>query len=198
MPVIREWLQRLLGTIRRARTDRDLAEELELHMELAREDEVRRGHAAADASRAARIQWGSASQTMDALRDQRGVPWITALSSDIVFGWRQLNKHRTVSAAAILSLGLAIGATTAAFRLVDAVLLRTLPVSNPDGLFYVSFTATDSQNRAEERDDFDYPTYQRYASAIGNRAELMVVGMSAPVEVTVNGGDEPDRVFRQY
>src|SRR3954451_2531963 len=131
MHALHEWLRRLLGTILRSRTDRDLAEELELHMQLAREDEERRGHSGAAAGREARIQWGGPAQAMDALRDQRSLPSIAALSSDIVFGWRQLNKHRTVSAAAILSLGLAIGATSAAFRLVDAVLLRKLPVSDP-------------------------------------------------------------------
>ena len=198
MQVLREWLQRLLGTIRRSRTDRDLAQELELHMQLAKEDEERRGRSAVNASREARLQWGGASQAMDALRDQRGVPWIGALSSDIVFGWRQLKKHRTVSGAAILSLGLAIGATSAAFRLVDAVLLRTLPVSDPGSLFYLAFNHTDSQGRTEDRDDFDYPTYLQYARAIGNRAELMVLGMSAPLDVTVADGDEPERIFRQY
>jgi putative ABC transport system permease protein len=198
MPFMREWLQRLVGTIRRSRTDCDLAEELELHMQLAREEEERRGHSRVDARRAARLHWGGAWQALEALRDQRGVPWIGDLWSDIVFGWRQLNKHRTSSAAAILSLGLAIGATTAAFRLIDAALLRMLPVSNPDRLFYLSFTATDSQNRAEERDDFDYPTYQRYARATGRRAELMVVGATAPLDIVVGTGDEPERVFRQY
>lgn len=198
MHVLREWLQRLLGTVHRARSDHDLAEELELHVELARQDAARLGGSEAESRRQAHIQWGGASQAMDALRDQRSVPWINALSSDFVFGWRQLNKHRTVSAAAILSLGLAIGATTAAFRLVDAVLLRTLPVSNPDTLLYLSFTSSDSQKRTEERDDFDYPTYRRYSAAVGNRAELMVVGMSAPLDVTVDGSDEPERVFRQY
>ena len=198
MQVLREWLQRLRATIYRSRTDRDLAEELELHMQLASEEEERRGHSRSDARREARIQWGGASQAMEALRDQRGVPWISALSSDIVFGWRQLNKHRTVSAAAILSLGLAIGATTAAFRLVDAVLLRTLPVSDPGSLFYIAFNHTDSQGRTEDRDDFDYPTYLQYARAIASRAELMVLGMSAPLDVTVADGDEPERIFRQY
>ena len=198
MQVLREWLLRLLGTIRRSRTDRDLAEELELHMQLAKEDEERHGRSGVNARREARLQWGSTSHAMDALRDQRGVPWIGAFSSDIVFGWRQLNKHRTVSAAAILSLGLAIGATTGAFRLVDAVLLRTLPVANPGSLFYVAFNHTDSQGRTEDRDDFDYPTYLQYARAITNRAELMVLGMSAPLDVTVAGSDEPERIFRQY
>ena len=66
------------------------------------------------------------------MRDQRGWPWLHAVSSDLVFASRQLRKHRTASLAAMLSLGLAVGATTAAFRLLDAVLLRTLPVAEPD------------------------------------------------------------------
>src|SRR6476659_11006493 len=159
MHALREWLHRLLGGVRRTRTDRDLAEELELHMQLANEDEERRGHSGASAQRAARIRWGGAPQAMEALRDQRGVPWIGALSSDIVFGWRQLNKHRTVSAAAILSLGLAIGATTGAFRLVDAVLLRPLPVAEPERLLYLATTFIDRDGRPDYSDDFDYPTF---------------------------------------
>ena len=66
---------------------------------------------------------------MDAVRDQQRLPWLDALTADVVFGWRQLRKHRVATVAAVFSLGLAIGATTAAFRLVDAVLLRSLPVS---------------------------------------------------------------------
>ena len=53
---------------------------------------------------------------MDALRDQRGWPWLQSVFADMMFAFRQLKKHRTASVAAILSLGLAIGATTAAFR----------------------------------------------------------------------------------
>jgi len=198
MREIREWIRRLLGSFGRHRHDRELQQELQLHLELAAEDARRRGESAEEARRSARLQAGSVSQAMGGVRDQRSVPWLNALFSDVRFGWRQLNKHRTVSAAAILSLGLAIGATTAAFQLVDAVLLRTLPVSDPASLFYVAFNHTDSQGRTDDRDDFDYPTYRQYAPAIGNRAALMVVGMSAPLEVIVNGGDEPERIFRQY
>src|SRR4029079_4611488 len=196
MREIREWIRRLLGSCGRHRHDRELQQELQLHLELAAEDARRRGESAEEARRSARLQAGSVSQAMGGVRDQRSVPWLNALFSDVRFGWRQVKKHRTSRAAAILSLGLAIGATTAAFQLVDAVLLRTLPVSDPASLFYVAFNHTDSQGRTDDRDDFDYPTYRQYAPAIGNRAELMVVGMSAPLEVIVNGGDEPERIFR--
>src|SRR5262245_30132067 len=107
---LREWLHRLLGAMRRGRHDADLQEELRLHMELAAEEAQRRG----EPLRAAYLHAGGASQAMDALRDQRGWPWLQSLLGDVVFAGRQLRKHRTTTVAAILSLGLAVGATTAA------------------------------------------------------------------------------------
>jgi predicted permease len=198
MGAMREWIHRVFGSMRPGRRDQDLEQELQLHLELAAEDARTRGQSPDEARRAARIQIGNVPQAMDHLRDQRGLPWLDALASDVKFGWRQLNKHRAVSVVAILSLGLAIGATTAAFRLVDAVLLRTLPVSDPGGLFVVSFTEADSQHRLEERDDFDYPSYRRYTTLLGDRADLMVVGMTAQQDILIGSTGEPEKAFRQF
>lgn len=137
-------------------------------------------------------------QAMNALRDQRGVPCLESLASDVVFGWRQLNKHRAASGAAILSLGLAIGATTAAFRLVDAVLLRPLPVVEPERLFLVATTFIDSENRPDYRDDFDYPTYREYSKTVGDNADLLVVGLTGRQPAVFGTGDEPEVAFRQF
>ena len=62
-------------------------------------------------------------------------PWLDSLRADAVFGWRQLKKNKVTSAAAILSLALAIGACTSAFRLIDALLLRPLPVADAERLY---------------------------------------------------------------
>ena len=70
----REWLSRLWGTLRRPRTDRDLAEEPRLHLELAAEDARRRGSPSDAAARAARLKAGSLAQAIEAQRDQRSVP----------------------------------------------------------------------------------------------------------------------------
>lgn len=182
MLALREWLDRLLGTLRLRRGDADLEAELRTHAEHAGN-----GYA----SRVA------LTQTMDALRDRRGLPWLHALSSDVVFGWRQLRSRPIVTAAAILSLGLAIGATSAAFRLVDAVLLRPLPVDAPERLVYAVTSSVDAQRGLDDIDTWDYPTYRRYRALIGDRADVMVVGSSSPVEVTVTGTDAPERVNRQ-
>jgi hypothetical protein len=100
------------------------------------------------------------------------LPWLDSLGSDIVFGWRQLRKRPAVSAAAILSLALAIGATTAAFRLVNAVLLRTLPVADPQRLFFAVVTFVDRDGRADYRDAFDYATFRRYSETVADRADF--------------------------
>src|SRR5688572_1700554 len=192
MPRLREWLHRLLGTVRPRRGDADLQEELRLHMELAAEDAQRRGQPV----RAARMHTGGAGHAMDALRDQRGWPWLQALLADVVFAWRQLNKHRTATAAAVLSLGLAVGATTAAFRLLDAVFWRALPITQPERFFALGWNSMTSQGEPDYRDDFDYPTFRRYRDAVGARAEVMVVGTSSRQDIVIDG--EAERASRQY
>ena len=83
MRIVREWIQRLQGTLFPGRRDADLEHELRSHMEMAAEDARRRGLDPDDASRAARIEAGGASQAMDALRDQRGLPWLDDLARDV-------------------------------------------------------------------------------------------------------------------
>jgi hypothetical protein len=73
--------------------------------------------------------------TRDKSRDIRLVPWLDSLRADVAFGWRQLVKSKVTTAAAILSLGLSVGAGIAAFRLVDAMLLRPLPMDRPERLY---------------------------------------------------------------
>jgi predicted permease len=183
---------RLLGTLRPRRGDADLQEELRLHMELSAEEAQRRG----EPVRAARLQTGGAMQAMDALRDQRGWPWLQSVFADVVFACRQLNKHRTASAAAILSLGLAIGATTAAFRLLDAVFWRSLPIDQPGRIYVLGWNTTTSRGEPDYRDDFDYPTFRRYRDVVGARATVMVVGTASRQEIVID--DEVERASRQY
>ena len=71
----------------------------------------------------------------------------------------------------ILSLGVALGAAMAAFRLVDAVLLRPLPIAHPESVFAVATTFVDSDGHVDDQDEFDYPSFRRYASAIGDQAD---------------------------
>jgi putative ABC transport system permease protein len=184
------WVRRFTNLFRQGRLNEELDEELASHIEEA----IEQGRSGEEARRA----FGGALRHREQSRDIKLLHWLDALAADVVFGWRQLNKHRAASAAAILSLALAIGATTAAFRLVDAVLLRTLPVAEPDRLFFLATTFIDRDGHPDDHDDFDYPTFRQYRKTVADRADLMVVGMSAPQDVVFGSGDETERLHRQY
>ena len=197
MPTLREFLRRLAGSAGRTRPDADLQEELRVHLELAAEREVERGRPPLEAARLARLRAGSIARAIDPLRDQRGLPWLDALRTDVGFGWRQIVHHRAASLAAVLSLGLAMGAALAAFRLVDAVLLRPLAVADPARLFVITKTFLDSDQRVDFRDDFDYPTYQKYVARADRYADVMLLGMAVPRRV-VFGSNDAETAVQQF
>jgi predicted permease len=134
MTTFREWVTRLWGTVRPSRRDAELEAELRLHLELATEDEQRRADSIEDAGRTAAIRSGGMAQAMEAVRDQRGLPWLDDLARDLRYGLRALRRNPMFASVAVLTLALGIGANTAIFSLADAVLLRALPVSNPGDL----------------------------------------------------------------
>ena len=138
MRIFREWIQRFKGTLLPARRDADLEHELRSHMEIAAEDKRRRGLDPDDASRAARIEVGGASQAMDALRDQRGLPWLDDLARDVSHGLRTLRRAPVFTAVALLTLALGIGANTAIFSIVNGVILRPLDFPKPEQLMYLT------------------------------------------------------------
>ncbi len=134
MRILREWLHRLWGAARPARRDEDIEEEIRLHLELVVEEARRRGHDPDEAMRIARLEAGGRWQAMEAMRDQRGMPWLEDLGRDVIYGLRVLKRHPGFAATAMLSLALGVGANTGIFSLVDQVLLRQLPVREPERL----------------------------------------------------------------
>src|ERR1035437_6658831 len=121
---------RILNVVRGDGLSREIDEELQSHIAEA----IEQGRDPAEARRA----FGSVLRRREDSRDIRLLPWLDSLRADAVFGWRQLMKRKMTSAAAILSLALAIGACTGALRLIDAVLLQPLPVAAPERLYALS------------------------------------------------------------
>jgi putative ABC transport system permease protein len=124
--------------VRRAALDRDLDRELQDHVERRTHTLVAAGLTPAQARRQACIEGGGVEQVKEAVRDVRGTRWAHDLAQDVRHGARSLLKRPGLVVAATLSLGLGIGANTAIFSLVDAVLLRALPVRDPETLVMVN------------------------------------------------------------
>ena len=134
MRILHEWLRRLWGTLSGRRRDADLEEELRLHLEMVAEEARRQGHSPEDAMRRARLEAGGMAQAMEAMRDQRGLPWLEDMVGDARIAVRMMRRSPIFSIVAVLSLGLGIGANTAIFSLLNTLVLRPLPVHEPDRL----------------------------------------------------------------
>ena len=180
---------RITNVFRGDRLNREIDEELQAHVAEA----VASGREPAEARRAL----GPALQQREASRDVRFVPWLDSLRADVVYGWRQILKRKVTSAAAILSLALGIGACTGAFRLIDAVLLRPLPVAHAERL-YGAFLEGDDHGTIRRINEWAYPCFTRMRGAVKDRAELVAVSYAARTDLTYRTKSETERAYVQY
>jgi predicted permease len=172
------------------RLSREIEEEYQSHLEEAAEQ----GRDTEEVQRA----FGAALRLREESRDARLIPWLDSLRADAIFGWRQLRKNKVASAAAILSLALGIGACTGAFRLIDALLLRPLPVSDPGQLYALARQFTGPDGKPQTYDSWAYPDFQLMRAAAKDQAELIAISYSDRTEVTYGSDAEIEKAYRQY
>src|SRR4029078_4568788 len=115
-----------------------------------------------------------------------------------IFGWRQLKKHKVASAAAILSLWLAMGASIFAFRLIDALLLRPMPVANPERLYAMFTLGYDPGGHFRLGESNEYPQFQRMRAAVKQDAELIAASWGERIELTYGSDQEIEKAHRQF
>jgi putative ABC transport system permease protein len=179
-------LSRIVNVFRGERLIRDIDEEIAAHIDEA----IERGADPIEARRA----FGSRLRQRESSRDAKIIGWLDSLRADVVFGWRQLNKHKVTSAAAILSLGLAIGACTAAFRLMDALFLRPLPISDPQRLYALS--------RPGSGDGWEHMRFRKMRAAMKDQADLIAVSFPEQTDLTYTSGQgsdqEMEKAYVQY
>jgi macrolide transport system ATP-binding/permease protein len=125
---------RLAGLFQNERRERDLAEEIESHLAMHGEDNLRSGLSPEAARRDALVKLGGIEAVKESHRDRRGVPALENLARDIRYGLRALRRSPGFTMVAVLALALGIGVNTAVFMAFDAVALRPLPVEDPDRL----------------------------------------------------------------
>jgi len=181
---------RIRNVFRPDELSREIEEEIQLHVEEA----IARGREPVEARRAL----GSALRYAEDSRDIRLIAWLDSLRADAIFGWRQLIKRKTTSAAAVLSLGLALGACASAFRLIDALLWRPLPVKNPERLYYLYRQGIGFDGRVQTFDGWAYPAFRLMRAAVKDQAELVAVSYAERMDVTHQSQHEIEKASVQY
>src|SRR5271156_5293649 len=193
MGTLREGLQRVLSFFHKQHRDSELDAEVAAHLELAGEENVRHGMTAEEARRQALIRFGGVVQAKEQQRDARGLPWLDGLLQDLRFAFRTLGRDRGFTVIAVIILGLGIGANITVFSVVNTILLRPLPLHNPQELVRIlskkgsggESSMTYSADAMEElqRQNRSFQSVSGYFAFSGSE-NLKLMGHGQPTPVT--------------
>ena len=184
------WI-RFIGLLHSGSGDQDFSAELESHIAMHVDDGLRSGLTPDEARRRALIQLGGAEQVMQTQRERHGLPWLESLVRDFRYSIRTLAKHPAVTAIAVLSIGLGIGANATIFSMVSRFVLRPAPVGDPSTLLALHIA-----ERGEQCcNSFPLPIYhdlQDQAKSFSGVAAYYEL-----IPASLSGGSEPERVWGQ-
>jgi predicted permease len=186
------WITTLASRIRAwfspGHVDQEFASELETHLHMLADENIRRGMPPAEATRVARIKLGGVTQLKEINHELRGLPFVETFLQDARYAFRMLRKNPGFTAVAVLTLALGIGANTAIFSVVYAVLLKPLPYANPNQL--VSAFQANTLDGVPETGT-SYPNFEEWRAqnhvfselATIDFHQLTLTGLGAPSEV---------------
>jgi predicted permease len=190
---LRALAAKLRGLFGDSRAERELDEEIETHLRLLTERYVCQGMTEAEAAWAACRQFGNITLLQEENREMRGIRFIETLVQDLRYGVKMLVKNPGFTFVASLTLALGIGANTAIFSVVNAVLLKPLPYAEPDRL---AMLWTDNPKQGIHEEGTSYPTFLDWRAQSRSFAEMAICGRGNPVLLT--GLAEPERVMGEY
>jgi putative ABC transport system permease protein len=181
---------RISNAVHGERLNREIDEELQSHIEEA----IASGRDPKEAYRA----FGCALRAREASHSIRAVGWLESLLVDISFGWRQLCRNKVTSAAAVLSLALGIGSCVAAFRLIDALLWRPLPISGSSRLYFLSRTLTGLEGKPIEDGYWATPDFNLMRDAVKDQADLIAISDAERTDITWSTDDDMEKAHIVY
>ena len=190
MTAMRVLWSRVRGLFHRRGMETDLRDEIETHLSLLADEEIRRGASPHDAGLSARRNFGGVARVQETYRDQRGLPFLETVVQDARFALRGLRKNPAFAATAILTLALGIGANTAIFSLIDALMLRQLPVERPDELIRLKTIGEKGTD-----DNFSYSALRQFQEGGAHVVNILAANATRSIRATVDG--EPELLDRK-
>jgi hypothetical protein len=179
---------KLRGALLRGRVEREMDEELSFHVDRETEKHVRAGLSAQDARRRALIAFGGVDASREAMRDGRGARWLEDLVTDIRYALRWLLRSPGFATVAVLTLALGIGATTAIFAVLNAVMLEPLPYPDSDRLALIY---GQNQERSIRGANISMPDYLNWKQELKSFERMGIFQWNSS---TISGGGEAERV----
>jgi hypothetical protein len=193
------WLSRLRNAINSRGLDEDLAEEMRDHRERRVAALEAKGLPTEEALRQAGLRFGNLTRLQEESRGIRLAASFESTLKDLRYAWRGMRKAPAFAATVVLSLALAIGANTAIYSLVDAAILRSLPVHAPNELFRLSWLGLSDiwSSAAEERVSFSYPMYLRFSELAKPVARLTLFSYPLRVDAqAASANAAPEKITR--
>src|SRR5271165_3573532 len=186
---LRFWLRAILH---RSRIEKEMDAELQFHLEAYADDLVRIGIPRQEAMRRARLEFGGLEQTKEVCRDARGLNLLDSLLQDIRYALRMVRKNPGFTTVAVLTLALGIGANTAIFTVINAVMLRALPVQHSEQLVTVGNPAlVHSWGTGTPRTDvLSYPLYREVRDNNSVFSSVLASARLENLRIAIEGGTE--------
>jgi macrolide transport system ATP-binding/permease protein len=175
------WLRliytRLYGLLRKNRIEQEMEEEMRFHLRMRTQENIERGMRPDEAERAARRSFGNLGYIKEQGRDIKGGGFMEAILQDLRYGARMLSKHPGFTLIAVITLSLGIGANTAIFSVVNAILLQPLPIKDADRIVDIRVFTPGSVKMSA----FSYPDFLDFRARTGEAVDLFAISGANPI-----------------